>query len=240
MKSDYFGLVSQINVEESVSWDRVFLTFDIDWAHDEVLRDTIDLVRPFGVKVTWYATHPTRLLDQIRRVTHWELGIHPNFNPLLEGRGGESAADIVQRLMAVVPEARTVRSHSLVQSSRISQIFLSAGLTHDSNDYFPGNSGIELRPFILENGLIKVPYHFSDELWCLGNRGREDFDVLLRRPGLRVFDFHPIHVFLNTENLERYQATRALHRVPEELIRHRYDGYGTRDRLKQLLSTLVE
>jgi hypothetical protein len=240
MKSDHFGLVSQINVKESVSWDRVFLTLDIDWAHDEVLEDTIELIRPFGAKVTWYATHPTLLLDEIRRVTDWQLGIHPNFNPLLEGKGGESATDIVQRLMSMVPEARSVRSHSIVQSSRLNQIFLSAGLTHDSNDYVPSHSGIELRPFKLEDGLIKVPYHFSDELWCLGRWPREDFDVLLRRPGMRVFDFHPIHVFLNTENLERYQATRALHRTPHELIKHRYDGFGTRDRLKQLLSSLNE
>ncbi len=140
MKSDLFGLLSQINVNESGSWDRMFLTFDIDWAHDEVLRDTIELIRPFGAKVTWYATNPTNLLGDIREVTDWELGIHPNFNPLLEGKAEGSAADIVQTLMAIVPEARSVRSHSLVQSSRLSQLFVSSGLTHNSNDYIPGNS----------------------------------------------------------------------------------------------------
>ena len=240
MKSDLFGVISQIIVNEPISWNRVFLTFDIDWAHDEVLRDTIEFVRPFGMKVTWYATHPTILLDEIRQVTNWELGIHPNFNPLLEGKGEESATSIVQALVSLIPEARSVRSHSIVQSSRLNQIFLSAGLIYDSNDYVPSHSGIELRPFKLESGLIKVPYHFSDELWCLGNWGRADFDALLRRPGIKVFDFHPIHVFLNTENLDRYQATRALHKIPHELIKHRYEGYGTRDRLRQLLSMLDE
>ena len=55
------------------------------------------------------------------------------------------------------------------------------------------------------------------------------------RGGLKVFDFHPIHVFLNTESLERYERTRALHHNPKELIKHRYEGYGTRNRLIELL-----
>lgn len=32
---------------------------------------------------------------------------------------------------------------------------------------------------------------------------------------LVVYDFHPIHVFLNTEHLDRYEGTRRLHQMPD-------------------------
>ena len=55
------------------------------------------------------------------------------------------------------------------------------------------------------------------------------------RSGLKVFDFHPIHIFLNTESLERYERTRPIHHNPKELIKHRYSGYGARNQLIELL-----
>ena len=56
--------------------------------------------------------------------------------------------------------------------------------------------------------------------------------------GFHVFDFHPIHVFLNTENLSRYERTRLLHQKPDELLKHRYQGKGTRTQLLNLLNLI--
>jgi len=237
MRSESFGLVRTVNVDESATWNRLFLTFDVDWAHDDVLRDTIELVRPYDLPVTWFITHATDMLTDLRgEKDRWDLGIHPNFNPLLDGSGHGSAAEIIERLLMIVPEAKSVRSHSLVQSSILYKLFMSAGLTHDSNDYVPSHSGLALQPFCIENGLVKVPYCFSDELWCIQGGGHaEDFNALLHRDGLLVFDFHPIHVFLNTESLDRYERARQFFQNPKELIKHRYQGYGTRDRLIELL-----
>lgn len=58
---------------------------------------------------------------------------------------------------------------------------------------------------------------------------------LVALEGVKVFDFHPIHIFLNTESLDRYERTRPYHQNPSELIKHRYKGYGTRNRLIELL-----
>ena len=52
---------------------------------------------------------------------------------------------------------------------------------------------------------------------------------------MKVFDFHPIHVFLNTESLNRYERARPFFQNPKELIKHRYEGYGTRNRFIELL-----
>ena len=52
---------------------------------------------------------------------------------------------------------------------------------------------------------------------------------------IRVFNFHPIHIFLNTENIVRYETTRHLHKNPKELIKNRYLGKGVRTDLIKLL-----
>ena len=79
-----------------------------------------------------------------------------------------------------------------------------------------------------------IPYFWEDDVACVDNNVN-DVSQLVYRKGIKVFDFHPIHVFLNTESLNRYENTRPLHQNPKELIKHRFDGYGTRSRLIQLL-----
>ena len=60
-----FACVSEIDVNVAESYaNKTFLTFDIDWASDEVLGYCIDLVESFGVKATWFATHATPLPER--------------------------------------------------------------------------------------------------------------------------------------------------------------------------------
>lgn len=61
-----FGLVSEINPSIPHSFLKPFLTFDIDWASDAVLEYCIDILEQANVRVTWFATHQTPLLDRIR------------------------------------------------------------------------------------------------------------------------------------------------------------------------------
>lgn len=243
MRSESAPRMAEIDPAVSSSWDRTFITFDIDWAHDEVLQDTIALVSPTGVPATWFVTHDTPGLELLRRNKRFELGLHPNFNRLIfEGHkdNAYSASEIVEELLALIPEARVIRSHSVTQSSRLTRLFQDLGITHESNDYIPHFSGVKVKPWRMETGMIKAPYFFSDELWTLLDSERQTtFNSLGTFPGLRIFDFHPIHVFLNTENLDRYERTRHLHYNPAELIKHRYEGYGTRSRLLALLKSLA-
>jgi hypothetical protein len=232
-----FGLLSEIQVEAPSSWkNRSFLTFDIDWVHDDILEDSIDLVESACVAVTWFVTHYTPLLTRIRLSRFFEIGAHPNFNRLINGveQPGLSAADVLDEILSIVPEARSVRSHSVTQSGPIQALFLSRGITHDSNDVIPICAGIRTKPFKISSGLIKVPYCWADEHMWNENK-RTNFNEVIDSVDTAVFDFHPIHVFLNTESVERYERTRHLHRNPNELIKYRYDGYGTRNRLIDLL-----
>ena len=231
------SFLSRIEVDKEASYNRPFLTFDVDWAHDDVIYDTLNLVDRYSVKTTWMMTHSTDIEFNIRKSGH-EIGIHPNFNPLLMGdsSNGISAEHIVVDLLTKFPESKVVRSHSVVQSSRLSHLFYRLGLRFESNDYLPSRAFESIHPFISEIGITKIPYFFSDELTCLADY--TNLPELCLRGGLKVFDFHPIHVFLNTESLDRYEFTRPFHRKPKELIKYRYDGFGTRSRLIELLEFL--
>jgi peptidoglycan/xylan/chitin deacetylase (PgdA/CDA1 family) len=62
-----FEVINKINAEEPTSWDsKVFLTFDVDWAHDDFLTDVIDLVEQYGIPATWFITHETPLNRRLR------------------------------------------------------------------------------------------------------------------------------------------------------------------------------
>lgn len=237
--------LSQIRPQDPSTWqDKLFLTVDIDWAHDAVLADMIDLLDRFKINATWFVTHETPLLERLRDNPCYELGIHPNFNWLLSGdaRNGANASEVIERLMRIVPEARCVRSHSMTQSTGLLQVFADAGLTHDANHFVPASANVELKPWTLWQGMVRVPYCWEDDLFCLyRERGVAEPDVVstaLSR-GLRVFDFHPIHVFLNTESTDRYERTRSLHYHPAELIEHRHAGLGARSWLLELANFMV-
>lgn len=233
-----FSSIREINVASPDTWEgKIFLTLDIDWACDFVLADTISLIEKANVFVTWFITHDTPLLERLRNNYKFELGVHPNFNFLLNGdpRNGATAEEVIDRLLDIVPDAKSVRCHSMTQNSVLLQLFADKGLTHDCNHFIPEQAEISLKPWLVWNGLIKVPYFWEDDVFCLYSRGSRVCD-LVYRPGLKVFDFHPIHIFLNTQNLKEYELTRPVHHHKKKLIKHRNQGYGTRNRLLDLLS----
>ncbi len=115
-----FEKLCRIEALEPNSWQgKFFLTFDIDWAHDQILTDTINLVLSFNVPATWFTTHATPVLESIRKSELFELGIHPNFNPLLSGKVGGSCADVIKELKQLVPNAKSCRSHSVADGALI-------------------------------------------------------------------------------------------------------------------------
>lgn len=248
MKLPSFSQLSKIEPEVKGSYEAIFLTIDIDWAHEEVINDTIDMVEVADVEATWFVTHQSEYLDRLRSNPKFELGIHPNFNSLLDGPSepGDSARERIEQLLEVVPEARCLRSHSLFTSSRLLNLMAEYGLSHESNHYVPVQSYSNLNPHRIWNDIVRVPHSFADDVYVLdtekaGGEGdlsniKEDVsEHFVNASGLRVLDFHPIHVFLNTESHERYQQTRDIHQSPDKLVSHRYDGIGVRSALETLL-----
>lgn len=211
------------------------LSFDIDWAHDDVIHDTLNILAAHQARATLFITHDTPTLKRIRS-EDYELGIHPNFNPLLDG-SSETAEQIFQNIQRLVPEATSVRSHSLVRSSRLSVMFRASGISHESNVLIYGTSA-PVSAWRDAFGLIQVPIHWEDDVALLDSaHGEPGADA--RGGPLHVCNFHPIHVFLNSLTLEDYESTRPLHRDPNALRHHRRaaGSGGTRDRLLTLLKS---
>ncbi len=51
-----FGYISELHPDDPSTWEsKLFLTFDIDWAHDDVLPDSVDLVERADIAATWFA-----------------------------------------------------------------------------------------------------------------------------------------------------------------------------------------
>lgn len=236
-----FAHVSEIDVHNDASYNQTFLTLDIDWASDDVLAYTIDFIQAAQIKATWFATHKTPLLDSIRANPLFELGIHPNFNPLLEGDFiyGKDYKAVLDYFLDIVPDAKTMRSHCLALSSRVLMQARARGITHESNLCIPlfATGGIPcLKPFINWDGFVRCPYHYADDVCCMYEQMGFTTELKFPAGGGAYFmlGVHPIHIFLNTDSLKRYESARPFFRDYKSLKAYINPGFGVRDVLISL------
>lgn len=210
----------------------IVLTSDIDWAPDEVIAYMLDLFEQYNVRYTLFATHETKEIS-IRNKNIFEIAIHPNFNPLLEGGGG-SIDKILDDILSIYPDAKGVRSHSMTQSSVILSKFVEKGLLYDATQLEP--YGKVSKPFVMWNGLIRIPCNWADDLHSMYGFSFDDSRIEFKDNGLNVLIFHPIHVFLNTESPTRYIAAKKSYHEPKKLLEYRNKKMrGTKDLLVDLL-----
>jgi hypothetical protein len=201
------GLISAIDPRREETWrDTTFLTLDVDWATDDVLEYALALMRERQLRCTVFATHASGRVESIREDCAFEVGVHPNFQHLCAPDGADGRQyQPLDELQTLFPAATAVRSHSLVQSSRLQNEFARRGLTHDCNTYVPSEARLPLRPWTIWNGLIKVPFVFADDFHLYGGDVRRDLPSLLDAE-LRVLAFHPIHLYLNTDCIDTYEG----------------------------------
>jgi len=188
--------------------DAPILTFDVDWAPDFMIDFVAKILLRAGVRSTWFVTHESEAIDRLRRnPQHFELGVHPNFLP--GSSHGESPKQVLDKCLAMVPEAQSFRTHSLVQSTPLlCEIMASTPLTIDASLFLPGQSYVQ--PFRFEwdgHSMLRVPFHWEDDHemasaaphWSLGARQAKG----------EVFNFHPIHIYLNSVDMKAYGSLKA-------------------------------
>jgi hypothetical protein len=57
-----FGKITSIDPANK-DWQRkIYLTLDIDWAHDKIVSDSVDLIEGHGVEATWFITNTSPTL----------------------------------------------------------------------------------------------------------------------------------------------------------------------------------
>ena len=189
----------------------IAVTIDVDWAPDEVIDHTARLLIERGTPATWFVTHTSAAIDRLReRPDLFELGIHPNFMP--GSTHGSTDEDVLAHCLELVPDAISMRSHSLLCSTPLLALVLdTTPLRVDSSLLLMHATG--LAPFTFTwNGrtLVRVPLVWEDDLvmeelprsWSVDARWLDE-------PGLKVFDFHPIHVYLNSSEMSPYWKLRT-------------------------------
>lgn len=211
----------------------IYFTSDIDWAPDEVIEDMLGIFDKYNQKCTMFATHESESIINVKNIH--EIGIHPNFNSLFsQNEQNLNSEKIIDDLMESYPNSIGVRSHSTTSSSGLLDLFYKKGLKYDSNLFIPYQ---DIYPFELWNGFLRIPYNWEDDVHFLYNKSFSQTELCLDKEYL-IFDFHPIHVFLNTESESRYLSAKKFYKDPDKLVEYRNTStLGARTLLISLLET---
>ena len=221
---------------------RYALTFDIDWAPDFAILYCLELLDDAKCKATFFATHSTSLNQEIVNRGH-NLGIHPNFLP--NSSQGASVQAIISECLSYAPDAWCMRTHALVQSSP---------LLHEIFSKFP-QLKLDVSLFMHRSTFShkvkwefdsvtfdRLLYNWEDDAQFASYN--EDNLPELFFGELTVFDFHPIHVFLNStdgseyRNLKLEQPNLPLSSLTKQVVeKHVNPNLGTQSYLKEVLSS---
>jgi hypothetical protein len=212
-------------------FDVVCITLDVDWAAEEVLDSVVRTLEETEVKATFFATHASDVLTAAEG-DQFEIGLHPNFN---DCRG--DFEEPLARVSEAYPNARGGRSHSLYTSSQILALYMRHGLVYESNTFLYNYP--LARPVLRYAELMSIPFTWSDDKHIELSLPLDEPDAHLELPGVKVLNFHPIHVFLNTTDQAHYERSRPHHRDPEalrELVNR--DGLGVATMLEQIVAEI--
>ena len=208
---------------------KIIFTCDIDWANEIVIQDTINLFENHKIKCTLFVTHKSQSIDLSNR-NLFEIGIHPNFNENIINGSGIPAKENIQNLLKLYPEAIGVRSHSITTSGPLLEVFKEKGMKYESNQFVPYSKNIE--PYKCWNKMTLIPYNFEDDVHYTYGKS---FDISLlnefKASQYLIMDFHPIHIFLNSDCGETYNRARDFFQSDELINFKNTKHFGTRDLL---------
>jgi hypothetical protein len=213
---------------------KIVITIDIDWAPDLVLEDTLKLLERYDVQATLFATHSTPILNELPH----EIAIHPNYL----GKD-QPESKTISELVDLFPSAQGVRAHALYTHTHLIKTYI--------NDYgfiYQSNYLMYLQPSIQPLELldiIEIPIFFADDyhlmMWDtqIGKFDPAKWSTISKH-GMKVFDFHPIHIFINTEKIKNYYDIKEHYNDPEKLRSFVHKGEGIRTILERLLNLAKE
>lgn len=198
------------------------LTFDSDWCPSWMVDEVLDLLDERGHLGTVYSTgslaSDTR--ERILSASTFELGIHPNF--FEEGAVGNPAS-VVDPLLDELGPCTTCRTHGLFWWHGLGTFLGERGITSDSSLSAPGH---RLSEPLRVGGIGRFPISWGDWSHLASPVPVETvFESIAGFGPIRVFNFHPVHIVMNTGSLEQWQEYRELIRSnPDKLKEIREAG----------------
>lgn len=215
----------------------ISITFDTDWMSEQALTAFLERL-PVPGTATFFAHQRYECLLG----SPHEVGPHP-FITHLDGWRTELRA-LAGSLGRPV---RGTRTHSCVFSHMVG-----VGLAEDGYEYVSQASTLYadgLRPHRHPWGLWELPIYYMDNMdfWMTRNwpdLGHRVFDPrwierAVQGEDLYVFDFHPLHVALNTRSPEDYQQVKG--RVIQDGVSPfdlAFPGRGAREYFEQLCDAM--
>ena len=186
------------------------VTLDMDWAPNWMIEDCLRTLVDRRVAATWFVTHDTPVLEEIlRRGDLFEAGIHPNC--LLGSSHGNTELEVLETMFSLLPKAVSMRTHGLYQSTPFLTLAASMGVRTDVSLFLPWAQNLfpHVLPFA-DAPMTRLPYFWEDDI-AMETKGApwSIKDPAFHGPGLRIFDFHPVHVALNTRNIVHYERLKA-------------------------------
>ncbi|MBX3486368.1 MAG: hypothetical protein KF798_00485 [Candidatus Paracaedibacteraceae bacterium] len=214
----------------------VSVSLDVDWAPDYILEDVIGLLSKYNIPSTWFVTHSSSIWNELRKSPKdFELGIHPNFLP--NSSQGKSITEIVDYLMGIIPEAKIFRTHGFFQyGTLLADLQKLTNINIDSSIFLPEIDHIQPINHLTPNGILKrVPVYWADDYELLKPKISSSFITNIQNPGLKVFNFHPIHIYLNSPSFAFYETVKQQN-YSQNLSS--YSGFGIRNIFIELLEFL--
>lgn len=213
------------------------ITLDCDWAPDFILEDVVNLFNEKKVKAVFFITNDSPTVQKLRKNPLFEIGIHPNFFP--NSSQGDDADSVLKYLKKITPEAKSIRTHGLYQSTLLLKKFQEYGIENDVSILLSKTPNL-ISHYSKFFNLYRFPYFWEDDVemdeeykWSLDN-------PLFHKKGLKIFNFHPIHVYLNSRKMNQYNSLKkeiGLNNVNENNIKNyiNKNKNGTRDFLKEII-----
>jgi hypothetical protein len=215
----------------------VCITLDQDWCSSETLKYAIDFVVTKNIPLTVFVTDFDKEWISTDNI---EYGAHPNF--FANSTQGENIEDILTLAKKSVPKCRSWRSHSLYQSTRLTDtVSLLTDWDIELNNYLPEYTDPIVSQFPSTRVINRLPIHWEDDLELRRTKEAIDFIRDLKSQNwISIFNFHPIHLAINSTNMDVYNKLKSMNRLAESPIF--YEGYcknvngkGILDQLKDLI-----
>jgi len=181
------------------------ITLDVDWAPDFVLEKVFRMLEEVEVKSTWFVTHDSPLIRNLQNNSLFEIGIHPNFHA--SSTQGKNFEEIMRNMKKIVPKAKSIRTHDLLQSSSNLLQYHKFGIENDVSLLLELSENLHPHYSRYFN-LFRFPFFWEDDVEMHEKQNWDISTFKFHEHGLKIFNFHPIHIYLNSKNMTNYNIIK--------------------------------
>lgn len=207
-------------------------TGDVDWAPEAAIESALDFFHGESIPYTPFITHESEAIKHAYRNDGQHVGIHPNFSR--NTTQGETVDEVISYAMKLWDGAEFFRSHNYTDSLYITQKFSKCGMKYDSNALHFLQPNIQ--PHHLITGIDRYPVFFEDMVYLdVMGASISGMVDMLSTGGLKIFNSHPIHIYLNTPDVNYYARNKDAIYSQKKLTEMANPEHGLRSLLEDLV-----